>query len=279
MRDKGNGLSPRNSIVDDLERTSLLMTDSGFRQRPIYRKNSPYGRIVFGASAVLFGVIALMWHDPETWQNLQEIWALPWGAMIGGGLMIAQVAGGIGIQFPRTVHLASTVLGIVYLLFSLSCVPGIVGAPKVEAQYGSFFEQFCLFSGALALFAATEQNNASAIRCAGMTRLGLGLSAISFTMGQVFYFRLTAELVPKWIPLSQSFWAVLTTVAFGLVAIAVLIDRRAQLAAGLMTCMVLLFGVLVWVPRLIAHPQNHENWSEFCLTFLIAGASWMVADL
>jgi hypothetical protein len=36
-----------------------------------------YGRIVFGASAVLFGVIALMWHDADTWQNLQHIWSLP----------------------------------------------------------------------------------------------------------------------------------------------------------------------------------------------------------
>jgi len=26
-------------------------------------KTGLYGRIVFGASAVLFGVIALMWHD------------------------------------------------------------------------------------------------------------------------------------------------------------------------------------------------------------------------
>jgi hypothetical protein len=29
--------------------------------------------MVFGASAILFGVIALMWHDPDTWQTLTEI--------------------------------------------------------------------------------------------------------------------------------------------------------------------------------------------------------------
>jgi len=28
-----------------------------------------YGRIFFGASAVLFGVLALMWHDANTWQT------------------------------------------------------------------------------------------------------------------------------------------------------------------------------------------------------------------
>jgi len=29
-------------------------------------KTALYGRIVFGASAVLFGVIALLWHDADT---------------------------------------------------------------------------------------------------------------------------------------------------------------------------------------------------------------------
>jgi hypothetical protein len=46
-------------------------------------KTALYGRIFFGASAVLFGVIALMWHDADTWQNLQHIWSLPFGTVIG----------------------------------------------------------------------------------------------------------------------------------------------------------------------------------------------------
>src|ERR1039458_3890488 len=61
-------------------------------------KTALYGRIVFGAAAVLFGVIALMWHDADTWQNLQHIWSLPFGTVIGGCLMTAQIAGGMGIR-------------------------------------------------------------------------------------------------------------------------------------------------------------------------------------
>jgi hypothetical protein len=63
-------------------------------------KTELYGRILFGASAVLFGVIALMWHDPDTWQNLQQVWRLPFGTIIGGCLMTAQITGGIGMQYP-----------------------------------------------------------------------------------------------------------------------------------------------------------------------------------
>ncbi|HEV2992558.1 MAG TPA: hypothetical protein VG759_29270 [Candidatus Angelobacter sp.] len=85
-------------------------------------------------------------------------------------------------------------------------------------------------------------------------------------------------MVPKWIPPNQMFWAVLTTIAFGLAAIAILINRQARLAIRLMTLMLALFGVVVWIPRLIAHPEAHMNWSELCLTFLITGAAWMVVD-
>jgi hypothetical protein len=84
-----------------------------------------YGRVVFGASAVLFGVIALMWHDADTWQNLQHIWSLPFGTVIGGCLMIAQIAGGVGVLYLRTARLASLVLCVVYLCFSLACIPDI----------------------------------------------------------------------------------------------------------------------------------------------------------
>ena len=35
-------------------------------------KTATYGRMFFGASAALFGFIALLWHDTDTWQNLQN---------------------------------------------------------------------------------------------------------------------------------------------------------------------------------------------------------------
>jgi hypothetical protein len=241
-------------------------------------KTALYGRIVFGASAVLFGVIALMWYDSDTWQALRQIWSLPFGTIIGGCLMILQIAGGIGMQFPGTARLASIVLGIVYSLFSLACVPGIIAAPAIYAQYGSFFEQFSLLCGAIALYAATESNAAKAAAFGRAARLGLGVCAISFTLSQILYLPVTSELVPKWIPPNQTFWAILTTIAFALAAISILINRQARLAIRLMTLMLALFGVLVWVPRLIAHPKAHFNWSEFGLTFLITGAFWMVAD-
>ena len=175
---------------------------------------------------------------------------------------------------------ASVVLCVVYLCFSLACVPDIIAAANIYDKYGgSFFLFVSLFCGAIALYAATEADAARAVVFGRLARFGLGICAISFTLGQMLLLRETAHLVPKWIPPSQMFWAILTTIAFALAGVAILINRQARLAMRLMTLMLALFGVLVWVPHLIAHPKAHFNWSECALTFLVTGATWMVTDL
>lgn len=239
-------------------------------------KTAPYGRILFGASAVIFGVIALLWHDPYTWQSLYKILKLPFGAIVGACLMIAQIVGGAGLPFARTVRAASIVLVVVYALFSLACVPGIVAHPKAFGEYGSFFEQFSLVCGAFAAYAAATAGRFASL--GRIARLGLGVCAVSFAVDQIAYLRLTAGLVPAWIPPNQTFWAILTTVAFALAALAIFTNIRALLALRLMTLMLVIFGAIVWIPLVVAHPDAHINWSECVLTFLIAGASWTVAD-
>ncbi|HKV24662.1 MAG TPA: hypothetical protein VJN93_08740 [Candidatus Acidoferrum sp.] len=236
------------------------------------------GRIVFGASAILFGVIALLWHDAETWQTLRQIWSLPSGLLIGECLMAAQIAGGIAILIPRAGRLASVILGVVYFCFSLACIPAIVASPSVFAQYESFCEQFSMLCGAMALFAATGTNAGGTALFGRLARMGLGVCAMCFAVSQVVYLRFTAQLVPKWIPPSPKFWVILTTIGFALAAIALLLNRQARLAARLLTLMLGLFGVLVWIPRVSFHPRAHGNWSECALTFLICGAAWIVAE-
>ena len=242
-------------------------------------KAASYGRVLLGASAVLFGVIGLIWHDADTWQNLPVL-RLPLGAIVPDVLAIAQIVGGAAVLLPRSARFASIVLGAVYALFCLACVPGIVARPTVYVEYGGFFEWFSLVCGAIAVAvcAATESNPKRSASLARTARLGLGLCAISFALAQAIYFRLTASLVPVWIPPNQAFWTILTTIAFALAAAAALTGRYARLALRLMTLMIACFGVLVWVPLVAAHPQAHGNWSEFALNFLIAGAAWAVAD-
>lgn len=238
-----------------------------------------YGRIVFGASAVLFGVLGILWHDVATWESASNIWALPGGVAIGECLMLAQIAGGIGIQVPFTARASAIVLTVIYSIFTLACIPGIVATPASYGPYGEVFYQLSAVCGAIALLAAAATNGRRVTTIGGVARLALGLCATSFTLSQIFYFRFTASLVPTWVPPGQTFWAVLTTVAFALAAIALLTNRWARIAACSMAVMLVLFGLLVWVPRLVVHPHDHGNWHECADNFLIAGAAWLVGSL
>jgi hypothetical protein len=182
------------------------------------------------------------------------------------------------MQFRRTAKTGAAILAAAYLVFALLCVPGIVAAPRIYNSWGNFFEQLSLLTGAAIVYARLS----SAWPPETLNRVGrivLGICTASFTLEQAFYLRPTATLVPNWIPPSQMFWAVATTVFFALAAVALLTNQMALLAARLLTMMLVLFGLLVWVPLVFSDPHNHTNWSENAETFAIAGAAWILADL
>jgi hypothetical protein len=231
--------------------------------------SSNLGRHVFGVAALAFGLITLAWHDYNGWHQPRYLVYAAGAALIFGGA---------AIQFRRTAKTGAAVLGAVYLIFALLCVPQIIAAPRIYNSWGNFFEQFSLLTGAAIVYARLS----SAWSLETLNRIGrilLGICTASFTLEQAIYLGATAQLVPKWLPPSQMFWAVATTVLFALAAVALLTNRMALLATRLLTMMLVFFGLLVWVPLLLSDPHNHTNWSENAETFAIAGTAWILADL
>jgi hypothetical protein len=231
--------------------------------------SSNFGRHVFGVASLAFGVITLAWHDYNGSHQLRYIVYAASAALIFGGA---------AIQFRRTAKTGAAILGAAYLAFALLCLPGIVAAPQTYNSWGNFFEQFSLLAGAAIVYARLS----SAWSPETLNRIGrvlLGICAASFTLEQAIYLDATTHLVPKWVPPSQMFWAVATTVSFALAALALLTNRMALLASRLLTMMIVSFGLLVWVPLVLSDPHSHTNWSENAETFAIAGATWILADL
>ncbi len=230
--------------------------------------SSSLGRHVFGIATLATGVVTLAWHNYHEWPQLRY---LVYAAAA------AQIVGGAAIQFPRITKPGALVLGVAYLVFALLCVPGIVTAPLIYNSWGNFFEQFSLVTGAAILYASLSSWAPETLNRTG--RILLGVCVTSFALEQAFYLAPTAGLVPKWIPPGQMFWAVATTGAFALAAVALFTNRMALLATRLLTVMIVLFGVVVWAPLLLSAPHSHVNWSEAAETFAIAGAAWILADL
>lgn len=220
-------------------------------------------------AALALGLITVAWHDYNGWHQPRYLVHAAAAALIFGGA---------AIQFRRTVKTGAIVLSAVFLVFTMQCVPGIIAAPRIYNSWGNFFEQFSLVTGAAIAYARWSSIwSGETLKRIG--RILLGMCTASFTLEQAFYLGPTAHLVPKWIPPSQMFWAVATTVFFALAAVALLTNRMGLLATRLLTLMLVLFGLIVWVPLLLSDPHSHTNWSETVETFAIAGTAGILADL
>jgi uncharacterized membrane protein YphA (DoxX/SURF4 family) len=237
------------------------------------------GRHVYGAAAFAFGVITLVWHDFNGWQQIRPLGNIPHREILVYLAVAVELFGGVAIQGRRTARASALVLGTLYLIFALTWVPYIVATPQVYDRWGNFFEQFSIVSGALIVYASVSRSDSA--RAARLARIGyicFGICVISFTLEQLMYLSGTAEFVPKWIPPGQMFWAITTTIALALAAIALLSGRSALLASRLLTAMLVGFGLLVWLPRLFADPHQLINWAGNAQNLAITGAAWIVTD-
>jgi hypothetical protein len=246
------------------------------QESPENRSN--LGCHVFGVAALATGLISLVWHDYKNWDQLRYILNAADGPAFVYATAAAEVFGGAAMQFRRTAKTGALVLAAVYLVFALLSVPPIAVTPRIYASWGNFFEQLSLVTGAAMIYGRLSPVwPLQALNRVG--RILLGICVGSFTLEQAIYLDATAKLVPKWLPPGQIFWAIATTVPFALAAVALLTNRLALLATRLLTLMLVIFGLLVWIPLLVSNPHSHSNWSETAETFAIAGAAWILADL
>jgi uncharacterized membrane protein YphA (DoxX/SURF4 family) len=237
------------------------------------------GRHVYGLAAVIFSVITLVWHDFNDWQQIRALGNVPHRQILVYIAAAIELFGGLAIQWPRTARAGAAALGTIYLIFALLWAPRIAAEPLLYDLWGNFFEQFSLVSGALIIYASVGRSDSErAPKAARIAYIFFGICVVSFTIEQLVYLSGTAAFVPKWIPPGQMFWAITTTIAFALAAIALVSGRSAVLASRLLTAMLIGFQLLVWLPAPFVDPHRMINWAGNAQNLAITGAAWIVAD-
>ncbi len=232
-----------------------------------------WGRVLYGLSAIGLGVITLLWHQIDALGGISH------PAILVYAVVIVELVGGALIQWERTKKIGTLALIGIFSVFSLYWIPAIIKTPLEFSWWGNFGEQFSLVLGGVFVLASRIQGREDTLtKLLRAAYVCYGLCVVSYALYQIFYITYTASLVPKWIPPGQMFWAEATTVAFALAGIALLSGRSALLASRLLTLMIILLGLLVWIPPAFANPHTLSNWRELSENYLMAGASWIVVD-
>lgn len=249
----------------------MAVARSAANARPIWMGSGiGAARSLYGLAAILFGVTALVWHGFNIWQPADVVIAPFARDALLYATAFGQIAGGIALLHSRISRAGAALLLGVFIVFAILHLPPIFARPLEYANWGALFEQLALVAAALIV-----------LQRPGCARAGLTLfrvCVISFTAYQAFYIAGTAALVPRWMPPGQTFWAIATTIAFGLAAIAVNVKLLDVLAMRLMALMLAVFQGCIWIPVVIAKPHSHTAWAANAENLGIAAAACIVAE-
>jgi len=104
-----------------------------------------------------------------------------------------------------------------------------------------------------------------------------GVSLIPFGLAHFMYLDATTVLIPHWLPWPAA-WAYFTGGAFIAAGVAMMFNVYGRLAAWLVTLQILLFNVIIWIPRARAGNLTEFQKGEFITTWVLAACAWLLAE-
>jgi hypothetical protein len=245
------------------------------------------GLTIFGIASAAAGVLDLIWGEFEPdHQPLQA-----WGDHIPGAHTFAYIAAvwlivaGTALIWRSSQRFGAAALTILYAIFVIFPLPRLFTAPhylgyKVSVYIGvisNICEQVILFVAAAVLWATLARGSLSP-KAALLARCAFGFCSLAFGVGNLTAIETVTPLVPKWIPMGTTFWAILTAIAFTLAGLAIISGVLDVLAARLLGTMLLVFSALALLPLIFASPRDHVAWGGNAYNLAAVGAAWIIAD-
>lgn len=237
------------------------------------------GARIYGLAAIHLGILGLLWGEfTAGWFSVPT--TLPGRTTLAYVVAVLFIAGGVLINWHRTARFGAAILTV---LFTAGLV--LLDLTRLAAHLGEFdywdgsAEQVALVAGGLIAY-ATRANipPALSLRVQQASRAAFGLCLFFFGAAHFVYLDHTVSMVPKWIPPGPVFWAWFTALAAIAAGLSLVSGVLALQAARLLSAMYVIFGLVVHVPILMAHPDKHWNWEENALNLALLGAAWVIAD-
>lgn len=234
---------------------------------------------IYALGALALGLVGLIWGDfALVWQPVPS--AIPGRTALAYLLATLLVAGGIGANWSRAAAAGTALLSALFgLIVVLLHVPNAVTHPLALGAWSGVAEQLALAcAGVLAYVLVTDPSGLRTRAATRAAQLVFGACLIVFGVVHFRYLNETAQMVPRWLPPGQTFWAMATGAAHIAAGVALLTGIGARVAAICLTVMFAAFGLLIHAPLLIADPHSHLNWVMNAMNLALTGSAWVAAD-
>jgi len=242
------------------------------------------GHALFAAALIWLGAMGLAKGDfVQVWQPVPQ-W-VPGREALAYLCAFISLACGLGLLWQRTAAVAARVIFASLLGWLLAFrVPNLFYQTPLVLVAWTFGSTAAILAAAWVLYVwfAGDRDRRWLGPFAGDTGLRVarvlyGLSLIPFGLAHFMYLNATTTLIPGWLPWHTA-WAYFTGATFIAAGLAVTFGVYGRLAAALSTLQLGLFGLIVWVPRVVKGAVNDFQWGEFVVTCVLTAGAWVVTE-
>ena len=226
-----------------------------------------FGALLLGAVGIWFHEFALQWQAVPAGIPMRSTLAY-----VSGGLLMI---GGAALLSRRYERAGAWLLAVFYGSWVVAFhLPNAFASYRHIGAWNAPAEITYVTMGAVALLAAHAGQMRGTL--ALVARILAGVSALVFGLAHFNYIEFTAPFVPAWIPPSQTFWAWATGAGHFAAGLALVSGIRARLAVTAHAAMMGSFVLLVHLPRVIAHPEKHDEWIMLAVSSSLTGAALLI---
>ncbi|HWA86268.1 MAG TPA: hypothetical protein VG710_08610 [Opitutus sp.] len=206
----------------------------------------------------------------------------------GLGALLVAACGGL---FPtRTVGASAIIIAACAVAWAMAGLGPILHAPLSIGSWYGLSEAMSVLVGVWTLYALHCRRDPAAApaglasdRALRVGRILFGGSCLVYGFAHFAYVAYSLPFVPTWLP-GRLPLLYLTGACHIAAGAGLILGVLPWLAATLEAVMIILFGVLVWLPSFFAHPvpkwagSPHNQWSETLLNFVLSAVAWLIAE-
>jgi uncharacterized membrane protein len=243
------------------------------------------GRIIFALGIIALGVLQFFARNYILGRPPALTWPV-WAAEMPGKLAWAYISGalviiaGLAIILNKKARLAAIFIGMIFLAYSF-----LLRHLTAMSDIGNGYKSLALGGGAFIIassfFEKERPGPGNSFLNNNLVLTGSLFISLFFFWAGIAHFKFdefVINFIPAYIP-AHAFWTYFCGIALLAGGIGLIFTKTRKLAAILSGLMILLWFILLHIPRTVRAPQDFNEWMGVFESFSFSGILFVLAGL